>query len=518
VTLFDRYIAVDWSAANERRAGKDSIWIAERGPEGCRSSLNPPTRAEATALLIERIGVARAAGERVMVGFDFVFGYPRGAARAIAGKPGWRAMWDAIVAEIVDDAENHSNRFEVAARFNRVLELEHFWGHPPHHRYADLQPTRPLHDYLHIAEHRLAEAYARRPQPVWKLSGAGSVGSQSLVGIPRLRQLQSEFPEAKIWPFETAFESDLGPLALVEIYPSMFPLSGKLEPKDREQVEVSVTRFAGLDAAGLLAEFLSAPGTLLDNQKRDVLEEEGWIAGVGHEHLLHGVHEVVTPARLAPRLPPRPRPVKLDYVRDPDAIYEKSFTTIRSETDLRRFPLDLQDDVDRMIHACGMTDIVDAIRWGGQLVSEVRFALGDAYPVLCDCEMVRSGISRRHLSKATELVVTLIDPSVPELAEKLETTRSAAAVDLWLKDLEMAIVVIGNAPTALFHLLEMLDGGAPHPAAIIATPVGFVGAEESKALLALDKHKIPFLTLLGRRGGSAIASAAFNAITKGMSA
>ena len=286
MTLFDRYIAVDWSAANERRAGKDSIWVAERGPEGLRLSLNPPTRAEATALLIERIRAAREAGERVMVGFDFVFGYPRGAARAIAGKPGWRALWDAIGAAVLDSGENKSNRFEVASSFNRTLELAHFWGHPPHHRYADLQPTRPLHDYIHIAEHRLAESYARGPQPVWKLSGVGSVGSQTLLGIPRLLDLKAEFPEARVWPFETAFESELGPLALVEIYPSMFAMPGKTEPKDREQVEVSVTRFAELDAAGLLGEFLSAPGVLLASQKRDVLEEEGWIAGVGHEHLL----------------------------------------------------------------------------------------------------------------------------------------------------------------------------------------------------------------------------------------
>lgn len=286
VTLFDRYIAVDWSAANRPRIGADSIWIAELGPEGARLSLNPPTRREATELIIERIKAARGAGERVMVGFDFVFGYPRGAARAITGKAGWRSIWEAIGSQIEDGPDNRSNRFELAARFNRAIEVEYFWGHPQHHAYVGLAPRRPLHGYPHIAEHRLAEKYVRGPQPAWKLTGAGAVGSQSLLGIARLGQIRRAVPEARIWPFETAFESELGTVALVEIYPSMFPLPGRLEPRDREQVEVSVARFAELDAAGLLGEFLSAPGILLPSQKRDVLEEEGWIAGVGHEHLL----------------------------------------------------------------------------------------------------------------------------------------------------------------------------------------------------------------------------------------
>jgi precorrin-8X/cobalt-precorrin-8 methylmutase len=490
VTLFDRYIAVDWSAANERRTGKDSIWVAERGPEGARLSLNPSTRAEATALVIERLKAARAAGERVMVGFDFVFGYPRGAARAISGKAGWRAMWDAIGEAVIDSAENKSNRFEVASTFNRTLELAHFWGHPPHHRYADLAPTRPQHDYLHIGEHRLAETYARGPQPVWKLSGVGSVGSQTLLGIFRLREIKAALPEARVWPFETSFESDLGPLTLVEIYPSMFPITGKIDPKDREQVEVSVARFAELDAAGLLGEFLSAPGILLDTQRRDALEEEGWIAGVGHEHLLR------TP-----------------YLRDPDAIYAQSFAIIEREADLSRFTGPVRDVVIRMIHACGMVDIAGDIRVSGDVAGAARTALASRALILCDAEAVRSAIIARNL-RGNELIVTLNDAAVPDLATQRSTTRSAAAVDLWRERLAGAIVVIGNAPTALFRLLELLDAGAPNPAAIIAAPVGFVGAAESKAALTESKHGVPYITLLGRRGGSAIAAAALNAIAK----
>lgn len=205
-----------------------------------------------------------------------------------------------------------------------------------------------------------------------------------------------------------------------------------------------------------------------------------------------------------------------DYLRDPDEIYARSFATIRAEADLSGIREDLQDVVVRMVHACGMVDIVPEIRWGGEVVAEVEFALLEGAPVLCDCAMVRAGISRKYLPKKSELVVTLDDPAIPELAQQLGTTRSAAAVELWRGRLKGAVVVIGNAPTALFHLLELLDEGADKPAAIIATPVGFVGAEESKALLALDLHRVPFLTLLGRRGGSAIASAALNAVLRGI--
>ena len=205
-----------------------------------------------------------------------------------------------------------------------------------------------------------------------------------------------------------------------------------------------------------------------------------------------------------------------DYLRDPDEIYARSFATIRGEADLSGIPAELQDVVVRMVHASGMVDIVPEIRWGGEVVAEVEFALLEGGPVFCDCEMVRAGISRKYLPKGSELVVTLDDPAIPELAQQLGTTRSAAAVELWRGRLKGAVVVIGNAPTALFHLLELLDEGADKPAAIIATPVGFVGAEESKALLALDLHHVPFLTLLGRRGGSAIASAALNAVLRGI--
>lgn len=205
-----------------------------------------------------------------------------------------------------------------------------------------------------------------------------------------------------------------------------------------------------------------------------------------------------------------------NYLRDPDAIYAQSFATIRAEADLSRLPEALHDAAIRMIHACGMVDLAAEIVGDPAVVASAQAALRNGAPVLCDCEMVRSGIIEKFLPAANPRLVTLNDAAVPALAKTLGTTRSAAAVELWRERLEGAVVVIGNAPTALFHLLEMLDAGAPKPAAILAAPVGFVGAAECKALLAEGAQGVPFLTVLGRRGGSAIASASFNAIAKGM--
>ena len=207
----------------------------------------------------------------------------------------------------------------------------------------------------------------------------------------------------------------------------------------------------------------------------------------------------------------------IDYLRDPDAIYAQSFATIRAEAELGGLGDDMQDVAIRMIHACGMVEIAPHIRASEDVVEKIEFALVETALILCDCEAVRAGIIPRYLH-GNELLVTLNDPAVPALAKQLGTTRSAAAVELWRDRLADAVVVIGNAPTALFHLLEMLDAGAPKPAAIIATPVGFVGAAEAKAELALDIHGVPFITLLGRRGGSAIASAALNAIARSITA
>lgn len=203
----------------------------------------------------------------------------------------------------------------------------------------------------------------------------------------------------------------------------------------------------------------------------------------------------------------------MTYLRDPAAIYAQSFATVRAEADLAHLPPALHEIAVRMIHACGMVDLAADIVGDAAIVAAAGRALAAGAPVLCDCAMVAAGLAVRHL-RGNDIVVTLDDAAVPALAQRLGTTRSAAAVELWRARLAGAVVVIGNAPTALFHLLDLLVSSVPpdqYPAALIATPVGFVGAAESKARLAFESP-VPFLTVRGRRGGSAIAAAAFNAI------
>ncbi|MEO6396159.1 MAG: precorrin-8X methylmutase [Devosia sp.] len=205
----------------------------------------------------------------------------------------------------------------------------------------------------------------------------------------------------------------------------------------------------------------------------------------------------------------------MEYLRDPEAIYAASFAVIHAEAELDQFGPSFRAIAARMIHACGMPEIASDIRASDDAATAVARALAAGADILCDCEAVGAGIAQRALN-GSALVVTLNDERVPDLARALQTTRSAAAVELWRERLAGAVVVIGNAPTALFHLLELLDAGAPRPAAIIAAPVGFVGAAESKRELVRDPRGVPYITLLGRRGGSAIASAALNAIAKGL--
>ena len=203
----------------------------------------------------------------------------------------------------------------------------------------------------------------------------------------------------------------------------------------------------------------------------------------------------------------------MDYLRDPAAIYERSFATIRQEADLNGLAPELAPIAVRLIHACGMVDLAADLRGDARLAAAVRAALTAGRPIIADCEMVRSGIIARFLPQGTRVLCPLNAPSVPALAKELGTPRSAAAVELWKPELKGAVIVIGNAPTALFALLEAIDAGADKPAAIIGLPVGFVGAAESKAELAANPRAIPYITLLGRRGGSAMAAAALNAIT-----
>jgi precorrin-8X/cobalt-precorrin-8 methylmutase len=231
-----------------------------------------------------------------MVGLDFVFGYPVGAAKAITGKAGWKALWRHLAERVQDADDNRSNRFELAAEINRAIAPggPRYYGHPNGRVIDGLTLKRPPDTHGVVAERRLAESFGRGLQPVWKLIGVGSVGSQTILGIARLEALRRDKRFAggiAVWPFETAFEQDLScPISIVEIYPSLLPMRRREDkPLDQVQVETAALRFAALDRAGELAAILSAPERLSARQHADVMSEEGWIAGIGHQELFRGV-------------------------------------------------------------------------------------------------------------------------------------------------------------------------------------------------------------------------------------
>jgi precorrin-8X/cobalt-precorrin-8 methylmutase len=203
----------------------------------------------------------------------------------------------------------------------------------------------------------------------------------------------------------------------------------------------------------------------------------------------------------------------MDYLRDPTAIYARSFEMIRAEADFTRIPENARHIATRVIHACGMIEIVDDLIISEDFTPSAMKALQSAAPIFVDAEMVRHGIISRQIKTGNEIICTLNDPRARDIGIAKSITRSAAALELWLPKIAGAIVVVGNAPTALFALLEMIDAGAPKPAAIVGFPVGFVGAAESKAELAANPRCIPFATIIGRKGGSAMAASVINAMT-----
>ena len=202
----------------------------------------------------------------------------------------------------------------------------------------------------------------------------------------------------------------------------------------------------------------------------------------------------------------------LDYIRDAAEIYRQSFAMIRDETDLSRFPDGVSRVVVRLIHTCGQVDVADHVAFTDDVVTRTHAALAGGAPILCDSSMVAAGITRSRLPADNEVVSLVADPRAPELASRLGTTRSAAGVDLWVDRLEGAVLAIGNAPTALFRLLELIDDGAPVPAAVLGGPVGFVGSAQSKQELIDSPRGMSYLVVTGRRGGSAMAAAAVNSI------
>jgi precorrin-8X/cobalt-precorrin-8 methylmutase len=205
---------------------------------------------------------------------------------------------------------------------------------------------------------------------------------------------------------------------------------------------------------------------------------------------------------------------RMEYIKNGEEIYRKSFAIIRAETNWKNFPDDLAHVAVRLIHSCGMTDITEDLEASPDAVKIGRNALDRGAAILCDSQMVANGITKARLPKNNPIICTLNHPEVTELARQINNTRSAAALELWRPHLAGGVVAIGNAPTALFHLLELLDQNVAKPALILGFPVGFVGAAESKIELATNSRGVPFITLHGRRGGSAIAAAAVNALAK----
>ncbi len=546
--MFDTYVMVDWSAATVPRTGRDSIWICwhEKGGERLK---NPPTRHAAKSILADWLAGAVEREERVLIGFDFPFGYPSGfAARlGLSGLP-WRAVWDEIAGLLHDSEENGNNRFAIAAEFNRRVSNGHFpfWGRPPGFDTPFLAPKHHrAHENSGLAERRLVDLHIPSAQPCWKLLGAGSVGGQALTGIPVVRALRDDprwTDRVRIWPFETGLQApEQGTAVIAEVYPSLWAVSpADGEAKDAAQVRSVARFFAHSDCTGKLAALFAGDPSLTREQRLRVETEEAWTLGVTAAKQRPIAVRPASP-RLAPTLtlprlrgretnstlprkrgregwgqsgeregPASPEGVRRNYayIRDPAEISRCSFALIREEVDLARFPRALEAVALRLVHAAGDSTILRDLSWSKGAVAAGRKALAAGAPILVDAAMVAAGITL----DPSRIVCTLRDPETAGQAAARQTTRSAAAVDRWLPHLQDAVVAIGNAPTALFRLLELLASGAPKPALVLGFPVGFVGAAEAKAALAAFGHGLEFITLHGRRGGSALAAAAVNAL------
>jgi precorrin-8X/cobalt-precorrin-8 methylmutase len=508
--MFDTYVMVDWSAATVPRTGRDSIWICWHAKDGERLE-NPPTRHAAKLLLGEWLAAALAQRERVLLGFDFPFGYPAGfAGRLGLSGPPWRALWDEIARLLQDDEHNVNNRFDVANALNQRVSGRRFpfWGCPQtstrdhlggkHHR---------GHEPDGLAERRIVDLHIPSAQPCWKLLGAGSVGGQALTGIPVVRALRDDprwAGQARIWPFETGLQAPTdGSLLIAEVYPSLWavsPMAG--EPKDAAQVRAVARYFAERDRCGQLTELFAGDPDLTPQQRDRVESEEAWTLGVTAAKQ----RPIAVPTFAANTAP------TYSYLRDPEAIARRSFALIRQDADLDRFPRLLQPLALRLAQTAGDCEILSDLAWSRGAISAGRRALAAGAAILVDAMMVAAGITSERLAAGNPIICTLRDPETTRLAAAQGTTRSAAAVELWRPNLAGAVVAIGNAPTALFRLLEMLAEGTPKPALVLGFPVGFVSAAEAKAALAAFGHGLQFITLNGRRGGSALAAASVNAL------
>lgn len=527
--MFDTVIMADWSAASVPRLGRDSIWLCRREAAG-ETLVNAPTRHAARAILAEWLCAACSQRRRVLLGFDFPFGYPAGFAAKLelAGAP-WRALWDEIAGLIEDDDNNRNNRFDVAEALNRRVSGGGFpfWGCPAASPRTHLQAKHHRrHDRDGLAERRIVDLYIPSAQPCWKLLGAGSVGGQALTGIPVARALRDDprwTGATRVWPFETGLcPPQDGSIVMAEVYPSLWAINPAAdETKDAAQVRAVAGYLAARDRDGELASLFYGDRALTSQQRELIEREEAWTLGVtAARQRPIAVSGAPAAARLPAARPSRERgdgkgerPAQsYQYLRDPAAIMRRSMMLVREEADLARFPRALRGVAARIAHSAGDVSILADLAWSSNAVAAGRAALTAGAAILLDSTMVAAGIARAQQAAANEILCFLHDPAVADLALAQRTTRSAAAVDLWRPHLAGAVVAIGNAPTTLFRLLEILDEGASPPALILGFPVGFVGAAEAKAALAGFGRGIEFITLCGRRGGSAIAAAAVNAL------
>ncbi|MEM9262421.1 MAG: hypothetical protein AAGA22_02495 [Pseudomonadota bacterium] len=302
-TLFDRILMVDWSAANKPVTGANSIWIAEanllnangRLTKKSRPPINISTREQAVQHIKARIGDAIDANKRIFVGVDFPFGYPAGAAALFTGTATWRSLWRWIAENIVDNDDNTSNRFEVAAKANASLKdkVGPFWANASKTDYEGLTRKKTAFPFERPRERRVVEEHVRSTKTVWQLAGAGSVGSQALLGIARLEHLRRAFStRCAVWPFDTQFTDKMNKFSIVfgEVYPSIFAIKRREnEPLDAAQVRTVANALATADMTGVLCKWLSAPACLRAPEKKTVIREEGWIVGVGHTEADSGV-------------------------------------------------------------------------------------------------------------------------------------------------------------------------------------------------------------------------------------
>ncbi|MEM1276965.1 MAG: cobalamin biosynthesis protein CbiG [Pseudomonadota bacterium] len=293
--LFDTYFIVDWSAASTPKRGADSIWWAlHRRIGGAQAIGNPTTRAEAIDTIAHLLAAEADLGYRILVGFDFPFGYPQGFAERVTGQASALALWDWLSRVIEDAPSNANNRFEIAAQLNAIWDGPGpFWGRPSRLETAVPEKKTGI-DYSELAERRLVERRQKSAQPVWKLFTTGSVGSQVLLGLPALNRLRQD-PRLRdritVWPFETGLAASEAPVTLAEIYPSLLDKAvaqqrAPDEIKDRAQVRVNAAAFAALDASGGLADLFSCAPDLTQEDRHIIETEEAWILGVGFEDRL----------------------------------------------------------------------------------------------------------------------------------------------------------------------------------------------------------------------------------------